>query len=458
MSEQHPLEEHFASLLSSYKPLWLSYKNLLAIFAKARSRLSDYINVQETHDSFRITFRDGLERVFFAFKFESISPLKEKRIIETPSGIVITRQAAFLPAYSFLLDSTLTLVYWGKRQALLEPGYWQQRKLLGALVTVPSEHVFFSLMGAAWPRSIAHFIELPNGEEISTFEIVQAYLFNALLPPPQNLSASSFSACSFIVVGEEEVKFTSIYKSVFRLQSKRGRAWAVRILASNMCPSIIECEVDHEKAEEDPSAVHDGLLIVSTSLRKGRPLLRATLVPIKHPIGEEYGITLTLLSIALRLAYLRSSSPILVGKTFAIFKNAYNAISQIGHPPKDVASLLLSRDNESVILPLLGTYVASKGEQTVYIHPYFLEVALKCIERDLGKAALATRRIFSEALEYILPGGSFEEKKFRLAFWLKENLGVVNQFRASECLISAYARLRSLSLVTKTIYGVCLET
>jgi len=452
LSRQHPLEEHFASLLSYCKSLWLSYKNLLAVFAGTRSYLTSYIDVQETQDSFRIALRDSLERAFFSFKFESISPLKEKRVIEVPSGAVVVRGVSFLPAYSFSLDSILTLIYWGQRQALFEPGYWQRRNLLGALITAPSEHVHFSLMGAAWPRSITRFVELPNG---GAFETAQAYLFNALPPPPQNLSASSFNACSFTVVGDEEIKITSIYKSLFTLLSRRGRAWAVRILANDMRPSVIECEINHEEAEREPSTVHDGLILVSTLLRRGRPSLRTALVSIKHPISEEYGVTLTLLSIALRSAYLHSKSPILVGETAAIFKSAYNAISQIGRPPKDVASLLLSRDSEGVILPLLGAYAATKGGQIAFIHPYFLEVALKYTKGDLSKAALVARRIFSENLKCILPSGSFGERKFRLALWLRENLDISDQFKASEDFISAYAQLRSLFLITKAIHGAC---
>lgn len=452
------LESHFAALLKG-TPFWGEYKSRLISFAS--SGVSSQFDTAEGDDYFRVKIRDILPRLLYLFCAHGLVPSMEARMLMPQKEVLLQREASFVPSFSFTLDSLATTTYWGKREAILAPSFWKARRISSAIAVAPSD-IEYSLASLIWPHRILNFAIDGEGKEMR--DLAKDYVFNVLLPPTFVKCGSycPFYGAALISISDKCARIVALHKVVFFAERDTNRSdlYRATFISSDLQVKRVACKACFGEEPLRERCISDGLIVAEVKISNGRYIRpRFFLYPYKHPaLGEEFGVTLTLLSTALRMAYLGSENPVfiptyrvelLLRKMLLLFSKLHVSV------PKDVAAWLMERSGIAKVAEYLGVYaIADSG--VAYLHPYIIEAIVKIfggIEKIpdrlssslIPKVAIKVAELIKKSERHL----SFA-KRLEVADWLRKELEV-SGFASQKILINALLRLKNVFRLTKVI-------
>ncbi|MEM2914758.1 MAG: hypothetical protein QXH91_05090, partial [Candidatus Bathyarchaeia archaeon] len=305
------LETHLENLLENVPELKKTYKNKLLEFARNKNKFEGF-EILEGEGFCRVKFLDKTEKLLYLFSFSDISPVTETRFLRAVTGSILRKEVVYIPSYSFALDAFVTSVYWGGKQTILNPEFWKRYKVTSLVLEIPNHTMEYSFANIVWPHFIERYFPINSLHLMQNF--VPVYLFNALTLPSFDASGSFFltNPFSFIIIGDNSVKLISVYKTIFTVLRPEGHLSQVYLLTDAFKSKTINCELYFPEALRKPNRFYSGLLVAILHIgRNGLEKPFFYMYPLRIPIlGEEYGLTLTLLSAVLRNLYLHSKNPV----------------------------------------------------------------------------------------------------------------------------------------------------
>jgi len=424
--------------------------------------------VEEGDDFFRVKLADSLPRLLYLFNAYEAAPSVEVRTIRPRVETLLQKEVAFFPAFSFTLDSLTTAAYWGAREYILAPSFWSARELSSAVAVAPT-NATYSLVGLLWPHRILDFSTNNMREDLRNLS--KEYIFNALLPPTfsEDGRYCPLNGSSIITIANRSVRIINLHKVVFTAEpdTKRSGLWRASVMTSNLQFRSITCKLCYGSEDLSGGGIIDGLMIADVRI-VGRRYLKPHffLYPYRHPsLGEEYGVTLTLLSTALRMAYLRSKKPIFIEtrRVETILQKMLSSLLKIraGTLP-DLAARILRRRGIAEVAKHLGVYAPTSGG-VVYLHPYFIDALIKIFGglRELPDGIISTFVCKAPVkIANILANPTWHAdfaSKLSISDWLRKTLGV-SGFSAQKVFLKACSRLSGISRLAKMINYTNPET
>jgi hypothetical protein len=320
----------------------------------------------------------------------------------------------------------------------------------------------YSSANIIWPRSIERYF--PTNSLHLTQNFIQAYLFNALTLPRFDTSGCFLpsNTSSFIIIGDTSVKLISIHKTIFTVLQTQGKSPLSKIclLTDAFKSKIINCELHFPEALKESGLFRSGLLVASLYVGKDglkKPFFY--MYPLKVPmLGEEYGVTLTLLSTMLRSLYLRSKNSIEIDTTLKDLTDMLMSIfSRIMKKGDSELGMRIVEDEKgiSTLIKALGIY-CQDDEKIMYLHPYLIEMLAQMYNGiDKVPSNIIPKEIVmkvSECLEALEKDNVDMRFKLNMVEWLC-SLGFDNPWSIMKDFVTSSAWLARASFLTKLIYA-----
>ena len=447
------LELHANSILRQYETLWFPYVKWLehfkGFFSKVESK--NLLSIEEGESFLRFSFKPGLSSLFFIYEIGSIFPTVAWHHIVKPkhgfSLILLNKPASFFPAFSFLMDRTITLIYWGEKNPILSPKEFGTFNLKNSILEAEKpDSVEVSTVNLVWPKSVYPV----KNQELERWAVL--YLFNVLLPPTFNVYDEVWLESPFIIIGEKDITIITLHKTLCSID--RGsireieRKGIVNVKATIIDRDIklrnipVDIPQEHIKEFTERKSPCESIFIKRISLvgRSGSESLKLYKRYTVYPFGsiklfkeEGYGHLLTAISIILRNRYLKSEDPFFITLTLGELKDKMRLLFR-GTSEELGLRLLESREGLNNLVSLLEVYNA-ENSSFLYLHPAFIELFYLLMDHE-GKFARESLLQFIKAIisRYYKITGSPTPAQFKK---FCEELSIVN-------LTGKDARLRLL--------------
>ncbi len=382
------LELHLEQILKSNENAFDAYKKrVINIYDLSKSPQGSIFNFHEKDSAIRFEFaraNNGFGKLYFIFEVGLINPrIRWRHLIRSREGFgptILTQRASFLPAYSFGLDRTLSIVNWGDRQFVLDPENLKKMNLQSFFCTVENcAACEVSSANLLWPKGIDRVLENQSLENMT-----KNWIINSLLPPKIGNRWDSWDESPFVVIGDTSVEALTLHKTIVAVdrstitetRSKDHVTAKVSVLDRDFLFRNVTCEILVEHLDtilKDP--VIDVLLVKRSMLSKNNLNESSiTLYPFEAPPimkKEIPGMIVTAVSIASRSLYLNkedSSSGIERERirqlvTGILSQNAFSKYewTEVG------MKLLGSDEGLDIIASSLGVYLCN--ETIGFIHP-----------------------------------------------------------------------------------------
>lgn len=384
------IEQHLDQILKSDPKNWLGYKRHLANFVAIRDRIED-CDFEEGDCFIRFRVRSdslAMNKLFQVYELGDLFPnIEWRRIIRTDlSPVLLQKPSAFLPAYAFALDRSLTLLYWGQQQAFFDPERLRSMKLRNMLFTVhhPSNFVF-SAANLAWPKSVENILV---GSAVIN-EMAKRYLFNFLFGPQFGPTETVWSESPYVIVGDRRVDLYTVHKTICHIarppQSSGKHEFAsVDVLDSNLHTTRVSCFLSETFRDVRQGQIFEALLTKHVGFsNSGAPDSRVVLFPFESNDffgSDAQGVLLTALSLILRDLYLRSSENQLInfdlGSVIAKLASIFRDYPFRKFEWGDLGSrIVTTNEGMKMLVSLLGTYEV-RGSEVRFLHPSLLEITM----------------------------------------------------------------------------------
>jgi hypothetical protein len=448
------------NLIKGHQDLWMGYKRRLLQVRGLLKELKpqEMLSISEGDSFIRFNSASdhaGLNSLFFVYEIGRVFPnLTWRHLIGSDQGlnyVLLTKPTSCLPALSFSLDQQTTLLYWGEHVPFLSTVDLGNLKLSNFVLKASSpSSVEVSAANLVWPKSA---YPLKN-EELERW--AADYLFNSLMPPVLDGVGEVWSESPFVLVGDRIVRFLTIHKTLCTIYEKTAKPLMDRgvvntkaaVVDRNFAVRRIPVEISEKCIDElirrEPP--YEVIFVKDMRFRydptsEQRPYIRYTIYPfesVKLFGGESYGGgLLTIVSMALRERYLRSSDPFFFTITPEEFKWYLNKIlSPLFHgyaSGQFGLRLAESREGLSVLASLLRVYT-SDGSSLMYLHPALFECFPFILESQVKKNDLI--RFMSIASRYNQKAPSLQpvQKVFLIQELFKKEFGSILDYRTATLL------------------------
>ncbi|MEM2294216.1 MAG: hypothetical protein QXX41_13170 [Nitrososphaerota archaeon] len=403
--EKVVLEEHMNYILKGNKIMQKSYKEyLFRAYNFLHSNKHPCIGIDEQNFCIRLQLKDScsstnLNKLFFIFEIGEIFPqVKWRNLIKRDlslTPVVLHKRASFLPVYSFSFDRIFTAVYWGEKQAILDPSSLKYLRLKNFLFTIlsPSKNVYISMANFAWLKSVER-IWCNNVD--STLKLSKKYIFNALYPPDLTNKFVWYES-PFIIIGDRQLDIFTLHKTVCYLDPKQVKTSGnhylklkVNILDNTLNSKLCYCLLPKENSHLiENKSLTEAVIIkrirIYDEYTQKHPSFQILLYPLNSSalFDDEYSnIVITIASIVLRRKYLESSEPLSLEATLEKIKRE---MVDVFHSPffkqhklnwDTIAFRLLQKwEGIKIILESLGVYQIINNV-LFYLHPSLIESLL----------------------------------------------------------------------------------
>lgn len=408
-SSEGKTEQHIANILKDNESSWREYKTKIQeMYGKNFSFLK--ISTGDDYIRFRPRRNIGLNRFYFLFKLGNILPLETWRSFVIQGNLtrfLLHQKAKFIPVFSLTYDKFFTFLYWGEKEAFLKPEFIEKSGMREMLYEVENpSSVEFSIANITWPKHLK--TSHTEGEVIN--ELCPLYVYNALSLPDLSPKNYGWFESPFVLVGNKVMEINTFYKSLCKIDSKKFRKlkgdqfeiplklidknWEVKKIKAKIPADLLEYVISSE------NSINEVILSKKWRIRKrGNNNLSFTVFPIssENLFGFEASDPfLTICSLLLRQAYLRSGPSLTVSITHKTLKEKVRKLlkqpllreADLGR----ISGKMLQQDGGIEVLSnCLGIY-EKDNDNFLYSHPAIIEClsnvsSLKRIDREMLKQA-----------------------------------------------------------------------
>lgn len=387
------LEVHAEEILKSNGSAFDAYKKrLMKVYEISKANEISVLSFKEKDSAIRFHFGNdnlGFGKLYFIFEVGLINPkIRWRHLLRSREGltpIVLTQRVSFLPAFSYSLDRTLTIINWGNKQFVLDPQILEKMNLKSVACVVENcADCEISAANLLWPKRVDRILQ-----NAALTELTRDWIVNSLLPPKIGNKWDPWDESPFVIIGDTSIEILTVHKALTSIDQSTisqsdpygmvtAKAW---ILDRDLDVREITChfsdEYDLDLLEE---SVNEVILVKRLTLNKNKS---GSSQIIFYPFAssplfnrEVPGQVLTATSIVLRSLYLwNPEPPFVVSKTQArklltdIFRNA--AFSKYDRTELGL-SLLENDDGLCLLAKSLGVY--SCQENIRFIHPAIVEI------------------------------------------------------------------------------------
>jgi hypothetical protein len=450
------LEQHLGKILEGSTTLMKSYRNHLL---RIRDLLTSSRDLKVEEGDYCVRFNvindtHGLNKIFFLYEVRDIGArVLWRSLLRSSIGLssfLLRKRVTFLPSYSFSFDRTVTFVYWGERQPLLDPNKLKKMELESCVVSLdkPSQAVCSSA-NLVWPKAVSRAYKDPR-----TVNLARDYLFNALFPPKITDITNVWSEAPYVIVGDDALELFTIHKTICSLNYFyicRGEDFAkafVDILDSDLSVKRVKCYIPRDSLEEIKSRpVTEAIISKRFKVYKPRSAQRSFYLISLYPFESTEifrenvpGVLVTVASIILRSLYFRSSQLTMLEAGLPEIRNlilwTFKRRPFDKYPWETLGSRLLGTlEGTRMLLELLGVYTV-QATKVMFIHPSLVECAYSLLGGyNLHHEEIkAVSTLLAEMIDHLQT--SYELKSiFDLQEVFKEKLGLRLGFQDAKKLL-----------------------
>jgi hypothetical protein len=405
-SSKPTIETHMGNIIRSYKYLWEGYKRHLFKMIQ-RSKLVG-LDIRQGDSFIRFKLDYEFPHLFFIYESGEILPTGIWRhLISSDQSFIsapLNKLCSCIPAFSFLLDRPMTIIYWGDKIPFLSTTELRNLSLKNFVIKTNKPYEV-SAANLVWLESAIPLTDKRFVEGLSS-----KYLFNSLTPPVFDDKDEIWSESPFVLIGDKKVSFLTLHKTLCAIDQKgikiNERFYRTKAIIIDRNFISYNKSVDiHEKYFDEfvqNKSIYEIILIKILNVRFNSIMneqdrhIRYVLYPVQHEsikklFGEEnYGLSLTIASIVLRNFYLRSNHPFSfivtpddfkeylikidkefkkLTKTDGLFSN--DNINQLGF------KLFDNNEGLHVLASILGVYTYTIDDSKFsHLHPALFECLL----------------------------------------------------------------------------------
>jgi hypothetical protein len=391
--ERGPLEVHVEEILKSNGSAFGAYKNrLMKVYEISKDNEISLLSFDQKDSAIRFHFGNenlGFGKLYFIFEVGLINPkIRWRHLLrsrESLTPIVLTQPVSFLPAFSYSLDRTLTIINWGNRQFVLNPQILEKMDLKSVACIVENcTDCEISAANLLWPKRVDRILQ-----NSALTELTRDWIVNSLLPPKIGNKWDPWDESPFVIIGDTSIEILTVHKALTCIDQSTisqpdsygmltAKAW---ILDRGLRVREITCHFSDEyHSDLLEESVHEVILVKRLTVSKNKP---GSSQIIFYPFAssplfnrEVPGQILTATSIVLRSLYLwNSESPFEVSKSQArkLVTDIFRNIAFSKYDRTELGLSLLENDEGLCLLAKsLGVY--SCNENISFIHPAIVEI------------------------------------------------------------------------------------